>query len=206
MKILGFLWMSMIALISLPLAAIEAAEPDQLATLVSSLNSEKDCVGYKTTKGMFLVTSVDVIGTTCEFAMTFQPSVKGNLKIRVEVPVDRFDSGNGKRDREVANILGGEQKAPMVFEAEVPSDFRNYLTTEQTIKGTFKVLGEEHQLALTMTVRRDGASEKLLFQAKTAFSALKLKVPNVGPFGMVASPRDEVLLFGQIKMPAGNWK
>jgi hypothetical protein len=152
------------------------------------LKSDQTCVGYKTTKGMFYITDVDVVSMNCNVQF-----IKSNSSIQVLIPVDKFDSGNFKRDSEVAILLGDSQKIPIRFEIQIPNGVKIDSIPEKILG---KLFIKESQKDITLELSKK--SGYIRFQVYTKFSTLGVTVDSVGPGGLIAKPKDELILFGQI--------
>lgn len=159
-----------------------------LSDVFDKMNAEQTCVAYKTTKGMFYVSEVDVLGIQCNV-----PIKKSNSTIQVSIPVDKFNSGNSKRDSEVALILGDTEMIPLRFEASIPKE-ANPDSIPATLAGKLFIKNKPNDIILNLT-KEQGV---IRFSIQTKFSTLGLKVESVGPGGLIAKPMDDLYLYGQI--------
>lgn len=160
------------------------------ANVYSQLKSDTPCVAYQTTKGMFYVSNVDVVGINCSVTLA-----KTNNNIQVTIPVAKFDSGNSKRDSEVAVIIGGANLAALRFEAMLPVNLKKN-EIPPTINGKLFIKGKENIVTLNLSQ----SSSSIRFKVITKFSTLGVKVNPVGPGGLIAEPQDDLILYGQIPM------
>lgn len=160
------------------------------ADVYNQLKSDTPCVAYQTTKGMFYVSNVDVVGINCSVIL-----VKTNNNIQVTIPVAKFDSGNSKRDSEVAVIIGGADFTPLRFEAKLPVDLKKN-EIPPTIIGKLFIKGNENAVTLHLSQ----SSSLIRFKVVTKFSTLGVRVNSVGPGGLIAEPQDDLILYGQIPM------
>ncbi len=85
------------------------------------LGEGSHCVAYKVVNTMFLVSNDAVVGKNCEISAQILPEVGGKYHIEVNVPVRGFKSGNEERDKDVAKILKGDQRADMTFKSKALS-------------------------------------------------------------------------------------
>jgi hypothetical protein len=162
---------------------------DRAAELIDGLPQGQLCVGYRTVKGMLWFADAEVVGTVCGAPIVIAPVDEGRT-LRVTLPT-RFDSGNGKRDAHVAEILGPD----MAFEAPLPDLWEAGLPPAIELAGTLLLQGRRIPLPV---VFRQLPGGDYGFSVSTTFSALGVNVPNVGPGGMVARPRDDLTLLGRI--------
>ena len=152
------------------------------------MSSAKICVAYKTTKGMLYVSKVDVIGINCDVRIE-----KQTRKIRVLIPVEKFDSGHFKRDSEVAFLLGGSEKTPLEFELNLLKD-PSPSSVPEKVTGRLWI----NKSPKDVTLQLSKTSDAIRFVVPTKFSELGVRVDPVGPGGLIAKPQDELVLYGQI--------
>lgn len=120
-------------------------------------------------------------------------------RVLVTVPVDKFVSGSSRRDKDVANFLGGSQKLPVIISSawlEAIDFSRLAHGPEGACAGQVELQGVKKDLALT--VKGDGKA--IWVQAVTAFSQLGLEPPKVGPFGWFGAVLDPLTLTAQIQI------
>ncbi|MCZ8157914.1 MAG: hypothetical protein O9264_17470 [Leptospira sp.] len=153
----------------------------------SKMSAEKICVAYETTKGMFFVTNVNVIGINC--SVTIEKSEK---MIRIIIPVSEFDSGLAKRDSEVSFLLGGPSLVPMRYEFSLPKDIQN--SARPIINGNLYIKEIPNSVILNLS-KKENVTQ---FQFNTKFSTLGVKVNSVGPGGIIANPTDDLIIYGQV--------
>jgi len=177
---------TMAAIAALPIFPIIAAA--WAASAGADLPAGRSCVGYKTTKQMFLVATVDVKAVNC--SLTINRDGAGN--VIVTIPVDKFDSGSKKRDAHVAELLGGHAKAPLLFEFLEPTAFELAASSFEA-DGALTINGRPSPIHVMFVREQDGS---LAFQMETKLSALGVTVPKVA-LGLVATPSDEITLYGR---------
>ncbi|MDH5637809.1 MAG: hypothetical protein OEZ04_04905 [Nitrospinota bacterium] len=158
-------------------------------SIFDDLPKEKTCVGYKTTKKMFFVATVGVVGTNC--SLTMEKTAPG--KIQVTIPVEKFDSGVTSRDEHVAQILGGEDLEPILFETPVPGE-ANFSADSFVAQGALTILGRRYPMEVAFMKESD---ETFTFEITTKLSLLEVVVPKVG-FGLIAAPLDDIVLYGRV--------
>ncbi|MDH5509846.1 MAG: hypothetical protein OEZ32_05760 [Nitrospinota bacterium] len=158
-------------------------------TTVDNLPKDKTCVGYKTTKEMFFIANVDVVGINC--SLTMERPEQG--MIRVTIPVDKFDSGVTGRDEHVAQILGGENMMPILFESPIPGA-GEYSGDSIVAQGALIIQGRRYPLEVSFVKESD---KTFTFEVTTKLSLLEVIVPKVG-FGVIAIPSDDIVLYGRV--------
>ena len=162
-------------------------------------------VAYRATKDvLFGLRDATVVGRSADVTASLSWLEGGdNLRIQAAVGVRSFDSGNGRRDRHVAEILGAPEHPQISFTTEwMDVDaFR-----EGIARGTLRLLGElevggrrvpvDFELRFVTDAGRASVEGTLM----TTFSALDVDVPQVGPGGMIAAPHDELELFVRLHL------
>lgn len=182
--------MRYILIIVLPLTLLTSGRSIPAVQYLSgSLPVDKTCVGYKTTMTLFLTTDLDVVGKNC--SVTTRATAMDNLKIII--PVDKFDSGDTDRDEQVARILGGAGKRPLVFETSRPG-LAQLSGSRFVSKGALTV--NNQRLKLDITFVKEGR-DIYSFQAASSMGQLGITIPKVG-WGLIATPSDELVLFGRV--------
>jgi len=157
------------------------------------------CVAYWTSKRVMLVRTVGVIGTNCAVTARVRWRGDGSAAVEVVVPADGFDSGNGRRDRDVARILDAARHPEIRFGAgplRASQVQRLEAGQHVLIPGYLEVAGGRH--AVEFAVRIDG--RVVTGEARTTFAALGLEVDRVGPGGMVADPDQDVALMLHLRL------
>lgn len=157
----------------------------------SKLNSQtQTCVGYRTSKQVMLFGNQEVTGTTCS---NIQVSRSGAATIEVKL-TPAFESGNGKRDAHVQELLGGPDHTPVIMTVLVP-DWKIPLEQEIILSGSLEILQQKNPVQLRVSPMNGG---RLAVIVETKFSTLNLARPKVGPFGLAGSVQDDLTLFAQI--------
>lgn len=163
------------------------------------------CVAYRTHKDTLFASNVEVLGRNCGVSVQVERDAAGErFRVLVTVPVDGFDSGVGRRDRHVAEILGGAEKSPVAFTSVwLDADaFRALLAGESApLGGELRIRGVSQPVTVKVSANRAAAGRMLRARLVTTFAALGVTVPTVGPFGMIARPKPEVEILGQFLLP-----
>ncbi|MBX9769209.1 MAG: YceI family protein [Bdellovibrionales bacterium] len=159
------------------------------------LGPAKDhCVQYHARKTMFLFKSEDVWGSNCNVTADFQK--EGSLaQLKLTIPVEKFDSGNSRRDEDVKNMLKYAEHPMMTFTMDRMEieDLKKIIASneESLIPGTLKIGGVAHPVKFKVRSQRDGAGGKfwILGKMETTFSHFQMEPPKVGG-GLIAKTDD----------------
>jgi polyisoprenoid-binding protein YceI len=152
------------------------------------------CVAYRTVKGMFWAFDAEVVGRSCEVTAALERATDGS-RIVAAVPVKSLDSDNGRRDGQVAEILGGDTHPELRFRSE-PIDVAA-LRAELPggafeLAGTLSVAGREYAVVFPLELSEHGGRHFVSGALETTFAALGVEIPSVGPGGMIAAPGEDV--------------
>jgi polyisoprenoid-binding protein YceI len=165
--------------------------------------SADHCVAYKTSKKMLFLFTPAVIGKNCGATASLEwNSENTKAQIKIVIPVDRFESGPGPRDGHVAEILGGKNLNPMVFNSQFieRSSLANlFKNGSMPIVGNLEINGEGHDVTFTSTVVDRGEKKIIIALLETSFSELEVTVPKVGPGGIIAEIKDELELIAHFQ-------
>jgi polyisoprenoid-binding protein YceI len=160
----------------------------------ASLPSGRHGAAYHTVKGvLFGASSASVTGRSAGLAASVEWSPSGDrFRIAASVPVRSFRSGNGRRDRHVAEILGAPEHPAVLFRTEWTdaAAFRSAAARGAArVPGTLEVGGRATGVAFVLRRVHDGGADAVEARLVTTFSALGVEVPSVAG-GLVASVRD----------------
>jgi len=186
----------------IPGAHLKALEPDPDSSWPFS--SSEHCVAYHTVKGMFLFFDAEVLGKNCQLeAELSMDAAEDRFRLALTIPVGQFNSQNNHRDEDIAEILGGGSKLPLLFLSDwAPRQWaRNLLDGRtETISGVLVIANKEHPLTFHLRVPNQGPSHLIQAWMSTTFSALGVTVPPVGPGGLIAAPRERLDLMAQLHL------
>jgi hypothetical protein len=155
------------------------------------------CVAYRTIKGMWFGSEVEVVGRSCEVDAKLVAAEDGaGSQVVVSVPIKSLRSGNMLRNGSVADLLGVKLQPDLRFTSN-PIDAA--VLRDELESGSFVLPGTLHigekpypvdfPLAL---VPRDGG-RSITGRLATTFAAFDVEVPTVMG-GFIAKPHDEVEL------------
>jgi len=154
------------------------------------------CVAYRTTKEMFFFFKAQIIGKNCDVVAALESSSDGDqTRIIASVPVSGFDSNNSARDKDIALLLKGEDHPRIFFRTEwLPTEqLRNAVFTGSLmLPGTIQIAGRAYPAAFPMKIMAGGEGLVIQAQLATTFNAYDLKVPSVGPGGIIADKADRL--------------
>lgn len=158
---------------------------------------------YRTAKGMYFgLRTVEVVGRTADVdARVVWLDDGARFRVEAAVPVATFDSGNGRRDRHVAEILGAPEDPELQFRSEptMLDAFRAALQRgDAPLPGHLRIRGDRVPVAFAIRLVGD-AMPSVEGRLQGTFSALGVTVPDVGPVGLVAAPQDTLELF--VRLP-----
>jgi polyisoprenoid-binding protein YceI len=158
-----------------------------------AFSADDHCVAYWTSKRVMLVRTVGVIGKNCDVAARLHWRDDDAATVEVVVRADRFDSGNARRDRDVARILDAARNPEIRFGAgpiRAGEVRRLEAGNRVAVPGYLEVAGRRHAVEFAVRLQGDVVSG----EARTTFAALGLEVDRVGPGGMVADPAEDLAL------------
>ncbi len=165
-----------------------------------SFPKDQNCVAWKTKKTLFLVKSEEPVGINCSITLTVNSPSTGTKQVLVKVPIEKFDSGEVDRDKEVLLLLKADQQKDLEFlSKEIPdAQWSDYRTGKMTmLQGTLKIAGESYPVELQLRKAEDPAQAMLSGSLETSFTAFKIPPPSVAG-GLVAKVKDSLTLVFQL--------
>jgi len=157
--------------------------------------AEKSCVAWQTKKTMFLFNSVVPIGINCEIAVKDTVGVAGH-QITLTAPIERFDSGEASRDKEVLILLKGDVQPVLEFQSKPLEEAKwtTLLNGElKQLDGELKLGGKSYPVTAELTVSGDKDAKTFEGVIASTFTAFDIKPPKVAG-GIVASVEDALNL------------
>jgi polyisoprenoid-binding protein YceI len=161
----------------------------------------KTCAAWKTKKTMFLFRKLEPVGMNCAARASIE-TLGGVKRVRVLVPIAKFDSGEPSRDKEVLKILKADAQPELEFLS------RGYTAGEwdalahtraAAVEGTLKIGGKEFPVSAPFSFVGEGADAAAVGSFVTSFSAFEIKPPAVGG-GLVAQVQDYLELHYRIPL------
>lgn len=180
----------LLASLLLPLAG--AALANNLPTR-QVLSPGKQCVAWRTSKTLALISQHEVVGVSCQVAVVAQKTAEGKFQATVSVPVASFNSQERERDQEVQKILKASIQPQLLFttQALALKQWEAMLAQGQgTVRGNLAVAGRSFPLTAPVKIRKTGARVEVYGTIRTRFTALGVQPPEVGPGGAIAKVPD----------------
>lgn len=165
--------------------------PAQSASPV--LSSSSNCVAYKTSKTLAMVSNQSVVGTNCNVSIKAVKAPNGNLSAEIQVPISGFDSNEHDRDVEVAKILqAGTQPNVIIRTIAMPAATWLGMLKKGggPVKAQLIIGGHAHAISTNARIGRSGSQLVASGIIVTKFSAFGIKPPEVGPGGIIAKAPD----------------
>ena len=165
-----------------------------------SFPKDQNCVAWKTKKTMFLVKSEEPVGINCSITITVDSPAAGTKQVLVKMPIEKFDSGEVDRDKEVLLLLKADKQKELEFlSKEIPeAQWPDYRTGKMSVlQGTLKIAGESYPVDVQLKKSDDTAQAMLSGSLETTFTAFKIPPPNVAG-GLVARVKDTLTLVFQL--------
>jgi polyisoprenoid-binding protein YceI len=173
-----------------------AGVPASAAKTLSVLGEGSHCVAYKAKKRVFFVTTVSVIGKSCDVAVQVTPEVEGKFHIELSFPVRSLKSGEAKRDRDVADLLDAENYPDLLFISDslTAEEWRALSATGAfAVNGHLQIADDKHPVRADVRVSKGPNGLEADGVVKTSFKYLKLKPPKLA-MGLMASVKDDLEL------------
>lgn len=159
--------------------------------------AELVCVRWTAVKTVGFVSDVTVVGKNCQAKIKVESLDPEKSRARITIPADQFDSGNAKRDGEVAQLLGqGMPQGEIVFETDeikVGSAWSG-LKPGFEIPGVIEISSGKHRIIFKIS---SVTSEFISAEWTGKLSELNLERPRVLG-GVIANVHDSITLGIQI--------
>ncbi len=179
--------------------------------LASSLNAlaakvefpeNRSCVAWKAKKKMWLVSTVEPIGINCDIKAEISDPLINRHTITVTIPLDKFNSQEPERDKEVADRYLKSKIQP-ALEFKTPelnnADLQKIMTGEtKEIAGKLKIAGTSFDITFDLAVTSTEGGYNIGLSTRTAFSKLAVERPKIAG-GLMANTLDQLELSGVIK-------
>ncbi len=165
-----------------------------------SFPKNQNCVAWKTKKTMFLVKSEEPVGINCSITLTVSSPTAGLKQVLVKVPIDKFDSGEVDRDKEVLLLLKADRQKDLEFLSKeiTEAQWPDYLAGKMSVlQGALRIAGESYPVDVQLKKSEDTAQDMLSGSLETTFTAFKIEPPSVAG-GVVAKVKDTLTLVFQL--------
>lgn len=159
---------------------------------------DKSGVAWMAKKREYLIMNSDVFGYNYDITTAVKP--EGEAKqIVVEIPVDKFSSGEPDRDSEVAVMLKGNTQKNMVFTSS-PLDTQQWqqiiAKSAKSIAGDLSIGGKSYPVTFNVTYDSAGNLHGELSSKMTAFDIEPISL--VG--GLVVKVSDDIKLLVKLNL------
>ena len=162
------------------------------------LTESQSCIGYIANKSMFFV-QTHVVAKGCQPKITLEESPsKRKIRVTVEHRFLGLDSGLGKRDAHMAEIFNITPQGNIAFQSEWLD--RNWLRNAQreqkiTLRG--KIIGGivKAPVVFNLSLENSKSGWLLTGVASAKLDDFNIKVPEIGPFGMIATVHQDFELW-----------
>ncbi|SMF47683.1 YceI family protein [Pseudobacteriovorax antillogorgiicola] len=154
-------------------------------------STDGNWVSWGAKKTMFLFNDKTAIGMNKNINAKLDKS-NGTIKLKMSIPLDKFDSGEPDRDAEVVKMLKGDVSKNLMYESETfsPEKFEQ-LRNGQTdqISGKLKIGNKWFDVVFAVKI----ANNKLSGQVETKLTEFGIEPPSmVG--GIMVSVKDYIAL------------
>lgn len=163
-----------------------------------SWQADKSGVAWVVNKRQFLVMNKEIYGYNYDVKTSVRPEGE-NYQIVMEIPVDKFSSGEADRDKEVAVILKGDVSKTMTFTSAPYSkaDFQKILTKQtKAIVGDLEIGKTKSPVSFDISYEGDAF---LLGSVTTKMSHLGVEAPAAGG-GLVLKISDDLKLLVRLQL------
>ena len=188
-KILASLFLGGAVVLAIGLAPADSAGP--------VLKSGSNCVAYKTSKTLAIISSSDIVGTNCNVAVKAVKTSNGELGAEITVPISAFNSHEPDRDVAVAKLLKSGPQPNLIIRTEsmTAAEWLAMLKRGSgTVKGQMQFGGSSYPVSTNAKVRKSGNQVEVSGIIVTKFSSFGIKPPVVGPGGIIAKAPDHLEL------------
>lgn len=159
------------------------------------------CVAYQASKTLFLLAQTKVVGKTCNVSSQVTPALDGKYLIEVRMPSNSFESGEKKRDEDVAKLLGPSGVGDVMFRTDERTavEWHNLIMQEKfEIPGVVVIDGKEHAVTAEATHTSTPEGYEIDGVIKTNLKHLGITPPTmVG--GVFAKVQNDIELHFHLK-------
>lgn len=163
----------------------------------SLLPAGSHCVAYRAKKRLMLVKTVEVIGRNCHVVSQIVPAIGGLYSYKLEVPIDRFESGEEERDKDVKKYLKYDRQDSLYFNSEsLPKERWNQIIESQkpvAITGVLNIGGRNHTISAQVKIVKSDMGYEVDGEIITKFENLGIKPPRLFG-GLMATVKDDLEL------------
>mgnify|MGYP001564014559 FL=1 len=142
---------------------------------------------------MLFVVESEIVGKNSNVSVRVLQTSNDNFSINVNIPIDKFDSGNSKRDKNVAEILQQEKNPNLIFQSDTMDrdDWQNFWKQEEfPLTGTLRIGDNSYPLTIHINTTMVDTMKVISGIYIGKFTQFGLEVPKVGPMGIIANATD----------------
>jgi len=154
----------------------------------------KSAVAWVTKKRMFVFQNVEPMGLNSSVRVTLNESQK---TVSIQIPINKFDSGEPDRDTEVVKILKGDAQPDLLFTSDpISEDLQKNILQDHSVGrlgGKLQIGGKAFPVSFEVKKGKEGQLEFLDGELRTTFTAFDIEPPSVAG-GLVAKVKDELTL------------
>ena len=155
------------------------------------------CAVYQATKRVAFVRTVEVVGRSCELTARLTWNEQDQVEVEATLPIESIESGEGRRDRYMTEVMNAERHPLLVFRTGPISrtEAQRLLAGDTlALEGTLEVAGRTHPLSFLLSLGEGPEGPLLEGVAQSRFTELGLEPPRVGFRGVIADADDELTL------------
>jgi polyisoprenoid-binding protein YceI len=157
--------------------------------------SDKSAVAWQTEKRMFLVKTVEPTGINTDVQVEVVKTGEMQV-IRATIPINKFNSGDETRDKDVVEILKGQIQPKLEFTSRSLSSLEYQDLKAGNLKdlsGVLKIGGQDFPVTFDITMSGEGATQLIDGSLNGTFTQFKIDPPSVAG-GVVAKVQDKLKL------------
>ena len=157
------------------------------------------CVAWKTKKKILIFKSLEPVGINCSIKAKFKRKDTGYY-IEVSVPIEKFDSNEPMRDKEVSKILKANIRPNLIIETEAHSlQHWKFQLKSNNFKNNLNIKIANRSFILETNAKREEKKGLITVKGKviTSFSSLSLKPPGFA-WGLITKVSDYLELYYNI--------
>ncbi len=158
--------------------------------------ADKSAVAWQTEKRMFLVKNTEPLGMNTEVQVEVTKNGEDQV-IRATIPINKFNSGDQTRDKDVVQILKGDVQPNLEFTSRSLSSLEYQDLKAGKLKdlsGILKIGGQDFPVKFDIAMSGEGGAQIVDGSLHATFTQFKIDPPSVGG-GLVAKVQDKLKLY-----------
>ncbi len=157
--------------------------------------ADKSAVAWQTEKRMFLVKNTEPLGMNTDVQVEVIKNGEDQV-IRATIPINKFNSGDQTRDKDVVQILKGDVQPNLEFTSRSLSSLEYQDLKAGKLKdlsGILKIGGQDFPVKFDIAMSGEGGAQIVDGSLHATFTQFKIDPPSVGG-GLVAKVQDKLKL------------